>query len=166
MPSIPSHLPGSVLYFFIYMSFGSLTPFLPVIWRSRGLSDLEVGLLGAVKPVSDLLVGPVICAFTDKHGIQQKALYGVIVLCAFTRSTVLLAGVFLALAAVEAASSLAQGPISSIIDAGVITSFGSGGYGKQRSWGGGGYGLAALISGFVFEHTGGYAGVVVVFVAV
>lgn len=35
-------------------------------------ADHEVGLLAAIKPVSDLLVGPIICSFTDKYDIQQK----------------------------------------------------------------------------------------------
>lgn len=37
-------------------------------------------------------------------------------------------------------------------------------YGKQRSWGAAGYGIAALLSGFVHDHTGGYWGVAIAFV--
>lgn len=118
-----SRLPGCALYFFFFMSLGSVTPFIPVIWRSKGLSgervnpelqffrvehhrplynirlccrqdtsksqgysiatflipclvppnhaEVEVGLLGAVRPIALLLAGPVICALTGKYGVQQ-----------------------------------------------------------------------------------------------
>lgn len=33
-----SHLRGSILYFFLFIAYGSIAPFLPLIWRSKGLS--------------------------------------------------------------------------------------------------------------------------------
>lgn len=40
-------------------------------------------------------------------------------------------------------------------------------YGTQRLWGAAGYGLSTFASGFVYDNTtGGYGGVVIVFVAV
>ncbi len=33
-----SYIPGCVLYFFLFTSFGSMVPFLPVIWRSKGMN--------------------------------------------------------------------------------------------------------------------------------
>ncbi|CAM9498558.1 unnamed protein product [Ectocarpus fasciculatus] len=162
-----SGLPGCALYFFLFMSLGSLTPFVPVIWRSKGLSEAEVGLLGAVRPISILLAGPVICALTDKYGVQQMVLYGLMLLFAIARSTMLVAGGFWALAAVEISCSVSMSTIMSIIDAAVRNVFGSDGYGTQRSWGAAGYGLAALMSGFVYDVTGGsYDGVVAVYVTV
>eukprot|EP00903_Cladosiphon_okamuranus_P011518 g10845.t1 len=157
-------LPGCVLYFFLFMSLGSILPYLPVIWGSKGLSDDEIGLLAAVRPIAIIVVGPLICAFGDKHGIQLKILYGMIVLFAITTSSVLVAGNFLTLAAVEASSAICESPILSLVDSSVRKSFGAGGYGSQRMWGAVGYGFAVLLSGVVYDITGaGYGSVVVVF---
>lgn len=35
-------------------------------------ADDEIGLLAAVRPIAVIFVGPLICAFGDKHGVQQK----------------------------------------------------------------------------------------------
>ncbi|CAM9442348.1 unnamed protein product [Ectocarpus sp. 13 AM-2016] len=162
-----SRWPGCALYFFLFMSLGSVTPFIPVIWRSKGLSEAEVGLLGAVRPIALLVAGPVICALTGKYGVQQKALYGLMILFAITRPTMLTAGGFWALAAVEISCSVSLSPMNSLIDAAVRKAFGSGGYGTQRSWGAAGFGLATLISGFVYDAAGGsYDGVMIVYVTV
>ncbi|CAM9812625.1 unnamed protein product [Ectocarpus sp. 8 AP-2014] len=167
VPWTGSRLAGCALYFFLFASFGSLTPFLPLIWRSKGLAETEVGLLAAVRPISVILAGPIICAFTDKHGVQQTALYVLLLLFAITGSTVLFAGSFSALAAVELSSSVSRSPIVSLIDAAVRNAFGSGGYGTQRSWGAAGYGLSTLISGIVYGIArGSYDGVVSVYVSV
>ncbi|CAM9109176.1 unnamed protein product [Ectocarpus sp. 8 AP-2014] len=163
-----SRLPGCALYFFLFMSLGSVMPFVPVIWRSKGLSaETEVGLLAAVRPIALLLAGPVICSLTGKYGVQQTALYGLILLSAITRPNMLIAGGFWALAAVEIPCSVSEGPIVSLIDAAVRKAFGSGGYGTQRSWGAAGYGLATLISGFAYDAAGGsYDVLMVVYVTV
>ncbi|CAN0457479.1 unnamed protein product [Ectocarpus sp. 8 AP-2014] len=127
VPWAGSRLAGCALYFFLFASFGSLTPFLPLIWRSKGLAATEVGLLAAVRPIAVILAGPTICAFTDKHGVQQTALYVLLLLFAITGSTVLFAGSFFALVAVEISSSVSRSPIVSLIDAAVRNAFGSGG---------------------------------------
>ncbi|CAN0152335.1 unnamed protein product [Ectocarpus sp. 12 AP-2014] len=57
VPWTGSRLAGCALYFFLFASFGSLTPFLPLIWRSKGLAETEVGLLAAVRPISVILAG-------------------------------------------------------------------------------------------------------------
>lgn len=49
VPSMAADLPGCVLYFFLFMSLGSITPFLPVIWRGKGLSG-EGCCVGDEKP--------------------------------------------------------------------------------------------------------------------
>ncbi|CAN0275062.1 unnamed protein product [Scytosiphon promiscuus] len=67
-----AHLTGSTLYFLVFMSFGSILPYMPLVWRSKGLSDGEIGLLGAVRQLSILFTGPLICAFADKHHLQHK----------------------------------------------------------------------------------------------
>ncbi|CAM9306786.1 unnamed protein product, partial [Hapterophycus canaliculatus] len=114
-----------------------------------------------------LLGGPLVCAFVDKHSLQQKALYGSILLFAITRPSVIIAGGFFMLAAVEASACVSESPIVNLIDASVSHSVGSSGYGKQRLWGAAGNGLSTLASGFMYDHTsGGYEGVVVMFVAV
>lgn len=35
-------------------------------------ADYEIGVLGAIRPISSLFAGPLICAFANKHGIEQK----------------------------------------------------------------------------------------------
>ena len=35
-------------------------------------ADDEIGLLATVRPLAVVFIGPLICAFGDKHGIQQK----------------------------------------------------------------------------------------------
>ncbi|CBJ26722.1 probable maltose permease [Ectocarpus siliculosus] len=168
VPWAGSCLAGCALYFFLFASFGSLTPFLPLIWRSKGLAATEVGLLAAVRPIAVILAGPTICAFTDKHGVQQTALYVLLLLFAITGSTVLFAGSFFALAAVEISSSVSRSPIVSLIDAAVRNAFGSGGYGTRRSWGAAGYGFSTVISGLLYGIAGGNydGGVVSVYVTV
>ena len=43
MPPMAANLPGCILYFFLFVSLGSMSPYLPVIWRSKGLSGEEHG---------------------------------------------------------------------------------------------------------------------------
>ncbi|CAM9521360.1 unnamed protein product, partial [Scytosiphon promiscuus] len=149
------------------MSFGCISPYLPVIWRSKGLSDEEIGVLGAVRQLSILFGGPFVCALIERHSLQQKALYGSILLFAITRPSVIIAGGFLMLAVAEASACVSESPIVNLIDASVSHSVGSSGYGKQRLWGAAGNGLSILASGYMYDHTaGGYEGVSIMFMAV
>ncbi|CAN0074674.1 unnamed protein product, partial [Ectocarpus sp. 6 AP-2014] len=45
---------------------------MPLIWRSKGLSEHQVGILGAIRPVASFFVTPVMCAFADRHSIHQQ----------------------------------------------------------------------------------------------
>ncbi|CBJ48928.1 conserved unknown protein [Ectocarpus siliculosus] len=131
-----SRLPGCALYFFLFMSLGSVMPFVPVIWRSKRLSETEVGLLAAVRPIALLLAGPVICSLIGKYGVQQTSKGHV--------------------------HTFPQKWLTTDANRLVFAR-----YGTQRSWGAAGYGLAAVISGFVYDATGGsYDGLMVAFVTV
>ncbi|CAM9600065.1 unnamed protein product, partial [Ectocarpus fasciculatus] len=95
------------------MAHGCVSPFLPLIWRSKGLSEHQVGILGAIRPVASFFVNPVMCAFADRHSIQQQVIYAALFLYTITRPSVLFAGTFLAVAAVEASCSFSTSPIGS-----------------------------------------------------
>ncbi|CAM9669265.1 unnamed protein product [Pylaiella littoralis] len=164
-PSRSSRVKACLLYFFLFMSYGCVAPFMPLIWRSKGLSEHQVGILGAIKPVASFFATPVLCAFADKHSIQQQLVYAALLLYAVTRPSVLFAGTFFAAAAVEASCSFSKSPLGSLIDSAIRHSFGGDGYGALRLWGAIGFGIASLIGGYVCDAYGGsYRGVMVVFV--
>ncbi|CAM9324048.1 unnamed protein product [Ectocarpus sp. 4 AP-2014] len=155
-----------VLYFFLFMAHGCVAPFMPLIWRSKGLSEHQVGILGAIRPVASFFVTPVMCAFADRHSIHQQVVYTALFLYTVTRPSVLFAGTFLAVAAVEASCSFSTSPIGSLIDSSIRHAFGGDGYGNLRLWGAIGFGIASLIGGYVCDSYGGsYTGVMIVFVA-
>ncbi|CAM9175600.1 unnamed protein product [Laminaria digitata] len=168
MSKAPSHRRGCILYLFLFMAYGCIGPFMPLIWRSKGLSEEhQVGLLGAITPISSFFVTPVLCAFADRHGIQQQMLYAAMGLFVFFRPSVLIARGFWAVGAVEALCSVSNSPIGSLVDSAVRHSFGGDGYGIQRLWGAVGFGVASLISGYLCDAAGGtYEGVMSFFVAV
>ncbi|CAM9838261.1 unnamed protein product [Scytosiphon promiscuus] len=160
------HVLGSLLYFFLFMARGCITPFLPLIWQSKGLTEHQIGVVSAIRPVIKFFVTPVVCAFADRHSIQQQVLYALLVLYAATRASVLFAGSLLAVMAVEISCSIPDSPIGSLIDSAIRKSFGSDGYGMLRLWGAVGYGIASLLGGYVSDSYGGsYTYVMVIFVA-
>ncbi|CAN0051041.1 unnamed protein product, partial [Ectocarpus sp. 12 AP-2014] len=160
-----SHVRGCVLYFFLFMAYGCVLPFMPLIWRSKGLSEHQVGLLGAINPVASFFWTPVACAFADRHNIQQQFVYVASILYAVTRPSVLLASSFLAVAAVEILVSVSESPVGSLVDAAIRHASGGDGFGSQRLWGAVGFGIASLVAGYVSDLYGGnFSGVMLVFV--
>eukprot|EP00904_Undaria_pinnatifida_P002326 jgi/Undpi1/12094/HiC_scaffold_4.g01792.m1 len=158
---------GCIFYFFLYMSYGSIVPYLPLIWRDKGFSESQVGLLGSIRPAMSFLATPVLCGFADRRNIQQQILYVAMMLYAVFPPSVLVAGGFSAVVVVETLSSIAKSPITSLVDAAVRHSFGGDGYGVQRLWGAFGFGVASFISGYLCDAAGGgYEGVMLFFVAV
>lgn len=162
-----SHRRGSILYLFLFMAYGCIGPFMPLICRSKGFSEHQVGLVGAIRPISLFFVTPVLCAFADRHGIQQQMLYAALGLFVLFRPSVLLAGGFWAVGAVEALCAVSNSPVGSLVDSAVRHSFGADGYGIQRLWGAVGFGVASLISGVLCDAAGGsYEGVMIFFMSV
>ncbi|CAM9774867.1 unnamed protein product, partial [Ectocarpus sp. 12 AP-2014] len=160
-----SHVRGCILYFFLFMAYGCVLPFMPLIWRSKGLSEHQVGLLGAINPVASFFWTPVACAFADRHNIQQQFVYVASILYAVTRPSVLLASSFLAVAAVEISVSGSESPVGSLVDAAIRHASGGDGFGSQRLWGAVGFGIASLVAGYVSDLYGGnFSGVMLVFV--
>eukprot|EP00903_Cladosiphon_okamuranus_P013285 g12384.t2 len=126
-PSASAHVRGCVLYFFRFVAYGCVSPFMSLIWRSKGLSEHQIGLLGAIQPVVSFFWKPVACAFADRHNIQQQTVYVALFLHAVTQPSVLLARSFLAVAAVEISISVSKSPVSSLVDSAVRHAFGGDG---------------------------------------
>ncbi|CAM9355306.1 unnamed protein product, partial [Ectocarpus sp. 8 AP-2014] len=85
----------------------------------------------------------------------SKVVYVASILYAVTRPSVLLAGSFLAVAAVEISVSVSESPVGSLVDAAIRHASGGDGFGSQRLWGAVGFGIASLVAGYVSDLYGG-----------
>ncbi|CAM9740291.1 unnamed protein product [Choristocarpus tenellus] len=118
------YVKGSLLYMIFFGTVGAIMPFLPLIWVSKGLSEHEVGIVGAIRPIANFLAAPSLCAIADRHNARRQMVLLAVVLWGVSCSSVVLASNFASVAAVEIASATSSCPISSLIDASILQKFG------------------------------------------
>lgn len=133
-----------------YASLGTVLPYLPIFYRKLGLSEQEVGALGAVNPFVTLLLTPIWAALADRYNIQKTVMISTFALSAFSRVGYIylppkhawLTGVLVAWSAVLSA------PAKPLLDAAVMQLLRrKSAYGRARLFGQIGFGVGSYISG-------------------
>jgi len=147
-----------LLYITYYGSLGALMPYLPVYYDSLGHGGKVIGALGAVKPITTFVVGPLwgIASdyFQNPNGILELTFVTSFILqmlLPFTKTNVnhMICIVFL--------TAVFNAPVKSLIDSLVMNNLqeqstdGSQQYGKLRLWGQLGFGLGSSIVGYLIS---------------
>ncbi|CAN0300157.1 unnamed protein product, partial [Ectocarpus fasciculatus] len=145
-----------VLMMLFYASMGAMLPYLPVYYRHLGLSEHEIGSLGAISPVVTLVFGPLWAAIADRYQIQKSLLVVTFLVSALSRTglIVLRYSNVGAIAGMVALSASLAAPARPLLDAAVMNVLKKkSSYGRARLFGQIGFGLGSYIAGlFVSKH--------------
>jgi PPP family 3-phenylpropionic acid transporter len=144
------------LYFFYYIGVGSFNMFLPVYYRSIGLSGTQIGLVNTLAPFVGMFSAVLWGSLRDRFGKMRLILSTAIVgtmLMALVLSTV---QIFLLILPVVAGFALFFSPVISLMDSNTLRMLGdqSDRYGRFRVWGTVGFTVSSLAMGFVYERVG------------
>lgn len=66
-------LPNAYYYLF-YGALGSLFPFLNIYYRSIGLNPWQIGILGGLRPLIALIIGPLWCFVMNRYKLRKSVL--------------------------------------------------------------------------------------------
>lgn len=157
MSDTPSDRPRVIGTFVVlYLAVGAYSPYLPVYYRSLGLSLEVIGLLAALFAAAAMLGAPMWGATADRSGSARPilALAAIGAAVAATLLAVVSGTVLVALAAVLMA--LAMSGIIPILDARALeVSAGSRShYASFRVWGSASYIVAVVLTGWIVEAVG------------
>ena len=147
---------AALAYVAMYAAVGSMLPYMPLYYRSLGLSLAEIGSILALGALVGLLASPVWGALSDRLrgsplvlvGATATALAGTAILAFFTEPFVVVVG-----AAVFGAGLAGLSPI---IDARALENAGPdrSGFGPLRAWGSFSYIVAVLGTGLAVDAWG------------
>jgi MFS transporter, PPP family, 3-phenylpropionic acid transporter len=114
--------------------------------------------------VISFLLSPVMCAMADKLRIQRSMLLCCLTVWCLAQCLVLTSSLFIVQAAVCLVTSIASCPISSLVDAAVMTAIEDRSlYGAQRLYGAVGFGVVTLVVGVIVDSALGWTGVLALF---
>ncbi len=146
----------SAYYFVYFAGVASLTPFLALYYKGRGLNGREIGILSAISPLVGLVAAPLWAGLADatrKHkAIFTLATIGVVIIAfviSITTTMFWLIPVTIAFAFISA-------PIMPLIDSNTMIFLGGqrDQYGRIRLWGAVGWAIAAPITGALIQSSG------------
>ncbi len=147
---------ASLFYLFYFAAFGSLAPYLNIIYRDRGVEPIWIGVLAAIQTVIPLFAGPLWGIVADKFQLYSSllpismalTLPGIGILMQAQDLWLLIAGVIL--------YAVCLAPIVPLADFKVLSMLGEEryDYGKIRIWGAFGYAVVAWLVGVLMERIG------------
>lgn len=146
----------SAYYFVYFAGVASLTPFLALYYKGRGLSGSEIGILSAISPLVGLVAAPLWAGLADatrKHkAIFTFATLGVVIVAFVISITTTLFW----LIPVTIAFAFISAPIMPLIDSNTMIFLGGkrDQYGQIRLWGAVGWAVAAPITGMLIQQSG------------
>ena len=146
----------SAYYFVYFAGVASLTPFLALYYKGRGLSGSEIGILSAISPLVGLVAAPLWAGLADatrKHkAIFTLATIGVVMVAFVISITTTLFW----LIPVTIAFAFISAPIMPLIDSNTMIFLGGqrDQYGRIRLWGAVGWAIAAPITGALIQTSG------------
>jgi len=159
------------IFFFLWFAGGSfLQPYLPIFYRSQGLSGLQIGLLSSIGFAIGILAAPQWGRWNDRVSAPQRLLqisvfFNVATILVLSRQTA-----FLPMVAAVALNSLfasGQEPVAASLALRATRGTGSG-FGSVRVWGSLGWSILVLVSGWWIQRTTiqtGFAGFAVFMLA-
>lgn len=144
------------LIFFYFASVGVLLPFLPLVFRDKGLTTWQIGVLFAIGPLVTMTVQTLWGYLSDHLKTVKKILMIQLTAVALLTNVVFqLDSFYLLLPALFIFYSFAW-PIIPLTDSLTLSSIRQigGEYGRYRLWGSVGFGLTALLCGRLFLSYG------------
>jgi len=159
------------IFFFLWFAGSSfLQPYLPIFYRSQGLSGLQIGLLSSTGFAVAILAAPQWGRWNDRAAAPQRILQLAILMHVVTMLILSRQTAFWPMVIVIAANALfasAQEPAAASLALRVTRGTGSG-FGSVRVWGSLGWSILVLVSGWWIERTSvqtGFAGFTVLLLA-
>jgi MFS transporter, PPP family, 3-phenylpropionic acid transporter len=147
---------GALFYGSLFGAIGIYEPYANIYFSSLGLDGTQIGLLGALIPISQLIYGPFYASIADRKGKRVLML----ALTAFAAGAAILllsiprtfAGILL----VMSLAALFRGPIAGLSD-GLVARMAvrhNLDFGKMRVAGSIGFGLLSILFGFIWNQYG------------
>jgi MFS transporter, PPP family, 3-phenylpropionic acid transporter len=147
---------GALFYGSLFGAIGIYEPYANIYFSSLGLDGTQIGLLGALIPISQLIYGPFYASIADRKGKRVLML----ALTAFAAGAAILllsiprtfAGILL----VMSLAALFRGPIAGLSD-GLVARMAvrhNLDFGKMRVAGSIGFGLFSILFGFIWNQYG------------
>lgn len=151
-----SRVAARVAYAMLFAAIGASFPYLPVYYRSVGLSLGEIGLLGSLAAAVGLLGAPLWGTLADRYPTSRLILPTAASLAAFAALGLALARQPVAIAAAVVAMSAAQAGVAPMLDARALDTVRGDHdrYGGLRVWGSIGFVVAVWVTGFLVERAG------------
>ncbi|KJS15840.1 MAG: hypothetical protein VR69_11235 [Peptococcaceae bacterium BRH_c4b] len=140
------------LIFFYFASVGVLLPFLPLVFREKGLSTWQIGVLFAIGPLVTMTIQTLWGFISDRLKTVKKIIIFQLVVVSMLSGFVFESDNFyLLLPALFIFYSFAWPviPLTDSLTLSCIRNIG-GNYGHYRLWGSAGFGLTALVCGKLF----------------
>jgi PPP family 3-phenylpropionic acid transporter len=153
---VSSPVAARAAYATLYGAIGASFPYLPVYYRSAGLSLAEIGLLGSLAAAVGLLGAPLWGTLADRHPTSRVMLPAAAALAALSAVALALARQPVAIAAAVMATSIALAGITPILDTRALEAVRGDhdGYGRLRVWGSIGFVVVVWLTGFLVERAG------------
>ena len=146
----------SAFYFLYYGAFSVLPPFLPIFYKSHGLTGGQIGLLAALPPIISFLGAPLWSGAADasrRHKLViMFSILGVVAIALIIPGIASFGGLLL----VISLYSFFGAPSASLIDSAVMALLGDRKerFGRVRLWGTVGYGVIAPFAGDLIGRLG------------
>lgn len=143
-------------YATLFGAIGASFPYLPVYYRSVGLSLGEIGLLGSLAAAVGLVGAPLWGTLADRHPTSRLILPLAATLAALAALGLALAREPVAIAGAVIAFSVALAGLTPILDARALETVRGDHdrYGRLRVWGSIGFVVVVWLTGFLIERAG------------
>lgn len=153
---VSSPVAARAAYATLFGAIGASFPYLPVYYRSVGLSLGEIGLLGSLAAAVGLVGAPLWGTLADRYPRSRIVLPAAATLAAVAALALALARHPLAIAAAVIATSVAIAGIGPILDARALETVRGDHdrYGRLRVWGSIGFVIVVWVTGFLIERAG------------
>ena len=146
---------GSI-YFFQMAGVAAMGSFVPLyLSEKKGLSLVEVGIYGVIRPALKFMASPMWTTLADAHG-AQRTLYTASALGACVVNLFyMVADTLPAIFAVLLVATVVESGWGPMLDAGVLASMDDPQqWGRHRLWGAVGYGISIAVIGMAVRYTG------------
>jgi PPP family 3-phenylpropionic acid transporter len=153
---VSSPVAARAAYATLFGAIGASVPYLPVYYRSVGLSLGEIGLLGSLAAAVGLLGAPLWGTLADRYPTSRVLLPAAATLAALAALALAFARQPVAIAAAVIATSIALAGITPILDTRALEAVrgDSDRYGRLRVWGSIGFVVVVWLTGFLIERAG------------
>jgi PPP family 3-phenylpropionic acid transporter len=145
-----------LLYFFYYIGTGAFNMFLPVYYRSIGMSGTQIGLINTLGPFVGMFSAVLWGSLRDRFGKMRLIFSAALVGTMIWGMALATVEDFIWIMLVVAGFALFFSPLISLMDSNTLRMLGerSEQYGRYRIWGTVGFTLASLVMGFVYQRLG------------